>query len=389
MIPIPALRTHRLGGVDIPSAEELLSMRESDYILHARNGELTNVKVEKFPLPHDPKANPQAVYAVLSPDGVVYARLASIMCKSADGGRTWTAWEVSGFNGYFEILRDGSFVGVGSLEGAEASDRSVVAISRDEGRTWRKVSDIVYSKGYTGGVYDIHKLPSEILVCGICTSNVVMEEGEKYISGDADVHAYRSTDGGETWQGPTGRICTWGSEGGIIRTPSGKLLAVIRHQHPILPSETEEMYAPLHNDESIKTFVERFGFRPKGLKNVFLVDSYDEGYTWQNFRQLTTAYGQTRGDGAALSDGTVVVVHDTRYGPGSPGSRAMISRDEGQTWEDEVYYLDRTTFVGSYNASLAIEDDVILTIGGYSDAGNDWESMLGTTQFTAIRWRPV
>ena len=42
MIPMPELKTDRLGGV-IPSAKELLAMREDSYILHARDGALTRV----------------------------------------------------------------------------------------------------------------------------------------------------------------------------------------------------------------------------------------------------------------------------------------------------------------------------------------------------------
>ena len=162
-----------------------------------------------------------------------------------------------------------------------------------------------------------------------------------------------------------------------MQTASGKLLAVIRYQRPLLPDDPSDL-------------VERNGGMPGWpYKNVFLVDSGDLGRTWENFRQLTTVFGQTRGWPAALRDGTVVVVHDTRYGPGSPGSRAMISRDEGDTWEDEVYYLDCTTFTGSYNVSLVLEDDLILTVAGTSDAGNDWGLVLDHTDFTAIRWRPV
>jgi len=377
----PRLTTDRLGGVDVPSEEDLVAMREGDYILRARGGKLTQVEVEKHPLPHDPKANPQAIYAVLAPDGTIYTRLASVACKSTDGGRSWREWETSGLNGYYEILSDRTFVGVGGLEGEQTPDRVVVAVSSDEGRTWRKVSQIMLPPGCTGGVYAICRLPDDTLVCGVSSSNVVMEEG-RYASGSNDVLAYRSSDGGATWEGPTDRICTWGSEGGIIGTPSGKLLAVIRHQRPTLPGDPPDLVEQLRGPG--------VAGGPGGwpYKNVFLVDSADEGRTWGNFRQLTTVFGQTRGVGAALRDGTVVVVHDTRYGPGSPGSRAMISRDEGQAWEDEVYYLDRTTFTGSYNATLAIEDDLLLTIGGWSDAGNGWDLVLDNTHFTAIRWRP-
>ena len=49
------------------------------------------------------------------------------------------------------------------------------------------------------------------------------------------------------------------------------------------------------------------------------------------------------------------------------------------------YYLDRTNFAGSHNATLALEDNVVLTIGGWSDEENNWEAVLDHTHFTAIR----
>ena len=83
------------------------------------------------------------------------------------------------------------------------------------------------------------------------------------------------------------------------------------------------------------------------------------------------------------------MIHDTRYGLGSPGSRAMVSRDEGSSWEDEVYYLDFTTFTGSYNASVELDDGRILTVAGSSQAGNSWEAIKNKTDFFAIRWKLV
>ena len=380
MVTVPELKTDTLGAFGHPSADELGSMRDGGYILRAQGGELTQVQAEKHALPHDPKANPQAIEAALSPDGVVYARLASIMCRSADGGRTWEAYPLSHPIGGFQFLSDGTLVAAGTLEGLERPDSVIFVSSSDGGRTWGKISEILHRPGCTGSVYAIHRLPDDTLVCGIFSSNVVME-GTDYVSGDADVLAYRSADGGATWEGPTDRICTWGSEGGIMRTASGNLLAVIRHQRPLLPDDPPDLVKWLRPESK--------GAPDWPYKNVFLVDSTDDGRTWHDFRRFTTVFGQTRGVGAALGDGTVVVVHDTRYGPGHPGSRAMISRDEGQTWEDEVYYLDRTDFTGSYNATLTIEDDLFLTIGGWSDAANSWDAVLDNTHFTAIRWRPV
>ena len=84
------LQTGVLGGVEPPPAEELTEMSESDYILHARDGKLTKVPAEKHKLPHDPLGHDQAVSAVLAADGTVYVGLRTILCKSTDGGRTWS-----------------------------------------------------------------------------------------------------------------------------------------------------------------------------------------------------------------------------------------------------------------------------------------------------------
>ena len=160
--------------------------------------------------------------------------------------------------------------------------------------------------------------------------------------------------------------------------PSGRIFATLRYQRESLPSDSSDLE---RRNRSISP--------GSPWKNVFVLDSEDGGVTWSVPRQLTTVFGQTFGYPAALSNGTVVVIHDTRYGPGPPGSRAMISHDEGQTWLDEVYYLDYTTFTGSYTASVVIDDDTILTIAGSSQAGNGWDLVKNNTDMYAIRWKPV
>ena len=128
------------------------------------------------------------------------------------------------------------------------------------------------------------------------------------------------------------------------------------------------------------------------FKHVFLADSDDEGQTWNNFRQLTTAYGQAYGFPVALDDGMVVVIHDTRYGPGTKGGRAMISRDEGKTWQDEAYYTHYGKSNSGYSQSVALKDGVILTIAGTSDHGPcgwKYSECVGRSDLSAIRWKPV
>ena len=110
-------------------------------------------------------------------------------------------------------------------------------------------------------------------------------------------------------------------------------------------------------------------------------------------RQLTTACGQCYACPAALADGTVVVVHDSRYGPGEPAGRSMVSHDGGATWEDEAYYLYYGRGHSGYSQSVVLPDDTILTVAGTSDRldGNagDWNNWTGHSDYTAIRRRPV
>jgi hypothetical protein len=173
-------------------------------------------------------------------------------------------------------------------------------------------------------------------------------------------------------------------ESGMTELPSGGILAAIRHQRNRWPNEP-------HNDPPNIAELMRGGATDAGakfpFKHVFLQNAdYDGGtqtVTWDQdrFRQLTTARGQCYGDPVALSDGTVVLIHDTRYGPGENSGRAMISYDEGQTWKDEAYYVYYGAANSGYSESVVVEDGTILTIAGTQESG--------VVDLTAIRWKPV
>ena len=87
----PKLCTNRLGGVDVPSAEVLKRMHDSQYILHAAGGNLTHVPVEKTLLPHSDDMSPQGTHVDVGPDGAAYVKQSQVLCKSTDEGRTWTS----------------------------------------------------------------------------------------------------------------------------------------------------------------------------------------------------------------------------------------------------------------------------------------------------------
>ena len=99
--------TFNMGGVTEPSHDELAAMQAGQYVLHARAGKLTQVPVGKARLAHDPNGHTQRVQVNLHPDGTIYVSQGTLMSKSADGGRSWEAYDSpwpSGPNGPFAIL---------------------------------------------------------------------------------------------------------------------------------------------------------------------------------------------------------------------------------------------------------------------------------------------
>ena len=400
--------TYNLGGVPEPSREELATMQKGPYLLHARGGKLSRVPAEKTLLPRDAKVNVQRIHAAMGADGTAYLSHGSTLSKSTDGGKTWSSHELTleaSQNCSFRVLRDGTFVGAASLTAVrnfdKLSDRPEgdvdpaavwVWASGDEGRTWEKLSEVDNPAGCPQRYACTPcRLPDDTLVLPV-ESRFEWEQDPTYV--------HRSTDGGKTWSGPTGRYAESavvksgrvgpntgpGFLGGfcyetmIAPVASGKLLAVIRYHGPVVPQW------PLM-DPRQRVF----------YKTVFLADSEDQGVTWKSFRPLTNVHGQCHGFGAGLSDGSVVVTLDHRYPPGTPGNKAMISHDEGRTWEDEVYHISFATVPegqAGFSESVVLEDDTIVTIAATTDASREDEmappkgkGITGRTDVWAIRWK--
>ena len=139
--------TELLGGMTTLMPEGLPEMQQSQYILHARGGELTKVPAEKSLLPHDPKGHVQAVSMALGPDGTIYVNQPTLLCKSTDGGRTWTVQERGKWpndeevTGCLQVLADGTFIAPVGPGGITTEPYSFLA-SHDQGRTWEKISQI-------------------------------------------------------------------------------------------------------------------------------------------------------------------------------------------------------------------------------------------------------
>ena len=357
----PPLKTDRLGKLPVPSVTVLKEMQAGKYFLHARAGRLERVPVEKVKLPG--AAGEEGGLLALGPGGTVYVGRRTLLCKSTDGGRHWTSYERSPdlAGGFFKILRDGTMIAVTQdRQDGRFSEASRVHVweSADEGKTAGKIGSIKLPTDrfarYT--VFGLNLLSDGTLLCRVKLYGVVSSTRDTLM-------LYRSTDRGRNWQGPH-TVADWCSQGDIVATPAGNLLTTLRYQRGRRPTDRPE--------------TDRRGF-----KHLFLAESADQGLSWRKLRPLTTVYGQCYGCPAIQSDGTVVVIHDTRYGPGHRGSRAMVSYDQGNTWADEVYYVSYTEDRAEPSFSVVLSDDTILSIVG---ADSKWQ---GPIDLFAIRWKPA
>ena len=357
----PPLKTDRLGEVPVPSAAVLKTMQAGKYFLHARAGRLARVPVEKVKLPG--AAGEEGGLVAMGPRGSVYVGRKTLLCKSTDGGRHWTSYERSPdlANGFFKILRDGTMIAVTQdRQDGQFSKASRVDVweSADEGKTAAKIGSIKLPTArftrYT--VFGLNLLSDATLLCRVKLYGVVSSRRDTLM-------LYRSTDRGRNWQGPH-KLADWCSQGDIITTPSGNLLATLRYQRG-------------------RRAADRPDTDRRGFKHLFLAESADKGLSWRNLRPLTTVFGQCYGCPAIQRDGTVVVIHDTRYGPGHRGSRAMVSYDQGRTWANEVYYVSYTEDRAEPSFSVVLSNDTILSIVG---ADTKWK---GPIDLFAIRWKPA
>ena len=289
LITAPDRRTDRLGGTGIPDIDALQKMHASQYILHAAGGRLGRVDVEKTLLPHSNNTSPQAVTVDRGAGDLVYVQQPECLCRSTDGGRTWTSRPIEHGRGFgWKVLADSTFISVDCATGVGARGPATVWASADEGRTWIKRAEIPvdmplpngepYSERYLHR--GLSRLADDSLLWTVDIRNSEVTSHSARI--------FLSTDGGHSWQGP-GLMIDWGSEGGSTLLPSGRVFATMRYQRERLPSDTNEMYAPMRDDPEVgRNFLERFGRTPSGFKNLFVMESDDRGLSWTPPRMLCT-----------------------------------------------------------------------------------------------------
>ena len=321
------LSTRDMGDV-IVTPMQLRQMQAGEYILHARDGKLEKVQVHKVRLPVDPKGHYQGLSLIKSPDGTLYASQTTVMSRSTDAGKTWEHLERD-VQPNLQFTRDGQLLAIRHDDQQPGANPTIWS-SSDEGLNWAQIGHInvsAFNRVSVGA--SMISLQDGALVVPIKHRASTTYEWPN------PLYTFRSTDGGRTFP-KHNLVGPWLSgETNLTELPSGRLLAVIRHQ----PGPPDQ---------------------PAKRKTLFLADSANGGSTWTNLRKLTTEYGQCHGAAAGLSGDRVVVAHDHRYPRQAGSCRAMVSHDGGQNWLDEVYYLCHGNSAG-YPRHVTLDADEILT----------------------------
>ena len=153
------------------------------------------------------------------------------------------------------------------------------------------------------------------------------------------VGAYRSTDDGRTWQllgtvpTPDDVVDANFHEPHVVELPSGKLIGLIRYE-------------------------QREGSKAYDGFSMFQSESEDGGRTWSEAHH-TGIYGSPP-HLIRHSSGALVCVYGYRKPP--HGERAMISYDDGRTWDADWVISDAPAKDLGYPCSVEMPDGRILTV---------------------------
>ena len=383
-----------------------LEPEEADFqgILFSREGRIHTLPAERVRLPR--YASEGSWNFTVTDDNMIYLMAATTanepadeLMRSADGGRTWDVVNVT--RPVRGVLRDGTLLTTHAPSGAEQQwptedGRLLLYGSADQGRTWKDLG----GPGLSGKLY-----PQAGAVTQLRDGTLVWPIGIAVPGTNHVTYAFRSTDGGHNWSEGYA-ICPTG-EPSVIELASGCLLAVVRNNLPPRPDAWPVYLADGYQDAWRLWAMQYGGFDPRQetdfhplpatlgsvQKNVLLADSDDGGLTWTNVRAGSNLLGEMHGSAVELPDGRIVLMHVHRVPWLHGGERARVSRDGGNTWDEETYYLSTVLTYPEYSTNCVLppeladgEPGMILTVLGDRPQALNLDRP-GLMQ--AVRWRPL
>ena len=392
---------------------EELEPEKNDFqgILYSRNGCIHSLPAERTRLPC--YASEGCWNFTITKDNLIYlmavsppAANANKLMRSADGGRTWDALPVT--RPVHSVLADGSLLTTQAESGSSwptADRRLLLYRSRDGGQTWEIL----------GGPGPLPSDPQAGPITQLRDGTLVLPIGIAVPETIHVTYAFRSTDGGRTWSEGY-PICPTG-EPSVIELASGRLLAVVRNNLPPR-SDAWPVFLEAPYQDAWRLWAMQYGAfdprrkvrRPSELqwhdevhlnpsilgsvqKNVMLADSDDGGVTWTKVRPGSDQLGEMHGSAVELPDGRIVLIYVHRDPWLHGGERARVSRDGGNSWDEEIYYLSTVLTYPEYSTNCVLPPELadgrpgmVLTVLG--DRPNAVHlDRPGLMQ--AVRWRPL
>ena len=316
-----------------------------------------------------------AIVAINNEGNPVVAMESGQLYISYNSGRDWRQIGLIPKGGgrvqSFGILGDGTMlaaltVPVGDItttaDAAPSRSRVVVLRSIDKGLSWGVPIAVDSSP------FDIMGLGNCMRIIQLRDKTVIMTAGNLYQSGHKlDLPwdgVFRSRDQGKTW-GDFSYIGHPACETNILQLKSGRLLAATRAQGVPLTDDFLKLDATSGRSLLVRSTASSF--------------SDDNGYSWSTLRTITP-YNAIPGDLAEMDDGRIVLSYFLKGAPG--GARAMISHDQGVTWNSESYMLNWAETSGGHTSSVILPSGFVLTIG------NLWSAEKNNYLTEAVVWQP-
>ena len=302
-----------------------------------------------------------------------------IAFRSNDGGLTWSPREELqgpfGREPFLTVLSDGTILMTSHLLEEDINNKdgfwySFIHRSADEGKSWE--STRIGPEGFppkSGTVSDrkaVELLDGTVLL-GVSSGRP-----------DPRTYIWRSTDYGRTWDTSTGcDVMGWSDMDGYFSNsetfllPSGKLLHINRVDGSNHPIEGRPFLGTKGDDNTDRSI---------------LWESTDEGVTWRNPQNFGD-YGEMYPQLLRLTAGQLLYSFTVRGMSYPIGIQAIVSYDEGETWDFENDRLivesrtpEGTASGGGYGNTIELQDGTLITCYSYRDADDK-------TRLEVVRWR--